>query len=297
VLRNLSMLVFALALVALQTGVTFAQAPDPSTYPQLAHDGGDLSQAAAEGLEGSLSTNPEAITARIELLGFYSGGTPLRLYGQDQTIQARRRLILWLIAHHPESEALDLSETTIDRAGHALADAAGYDQASAMWIEQARLHPDSATVLKNAARFFQLSDKPRAIALLRQAQHAAPGDRELAARLGYVYAIAILGVDMINHNGLPFSASAAEAQGEFAQHARTELTSSSDPIVVANAGWIIGQYGVILSAALRGKFAVDYFPLAEELINRAHQLDPNDPSYLGALEQLRTLRDRGAPPK
>jgi hypothetical protein len=64
-----------------------------------------------------------------------------------------------------------------------------------------------------------LSDKARAISLLRQAQQAAPGDPELAAHIGYLYALAILGVDMINHNGLPLSASAVEAQGDFARRA------------------------------------------------------------------------------
>jgi hypothetical protein len=76
-----------------------------------------------------------------------------------------------------------------------------------------------------------------------------------------------------------------------------DVRSSSDALVVANAGWIIGQYGLILSAVLQNKFAADYFPLAEELLNRAHQLDPNDPGYLGALEQLGTLRDGSAPPQ
>jgi hypothetical protein len=189
-----------------------------------------------------------------------------------------------------------VSEATIDRAGHALADAVGYDRASALWIEEAGLHQDSAAVLRHAARFFQLSDKVRAISLLRQARHAAPADRELAAHIGYVYALAILGVDMINHNGLPLSYSAAEAQGDFARRVHSELTGSSDAIVVGNAGWIIGQYGLILAGLLQGKFTVDYFPLAEELLGRAHELDPKSPMYPGALEQLRKLRDASRRP-
>jgi tetratricopeptide (TPR) repeat protein len=248
--KKLSMLA-AIALAALQTGAAFAQGPAPSTYPQLARDGQALSEAAAEALEASLSANPDEIAARIKLLGFYSRGAAMGLYGRDATIEARRRHILWFIAHHPESEAADLSEVTIDRAGHGLADAAGYDQASALWTEEAHLHPGSVAVLRHAARFFQLSDKARAISLLRQAQQAAPGDPELAAHIGYVCALAILGVDMINHNGLPLSSSAVEAQGVFARQARSELTSSSDALIIGNAGWIIGQYGPILSGMLR----------------------------------------------
>jgi hypothetical protein len=61
---------------------------------------------------------------------------------------------------------------------------------------------DDAAVLGNAARFFQLSDKEQAAALLKAAQRAAPQDAQWSGRLGYLYAIGILGVDMVNQNGL-----------------------------------------------------------------------------------------------
>jgi hypothetical protein len=281
----------AAALVVLQTSGALAQAPDAASYPKLARDGYALSQADAEGLEALLGKSPEDMAARIKLLGFYFRGAAMRLYGHDATIEARRRHILWLIEHHPESEATDLSEATIDRAGHSLADAPGYDRTSALWMEEARRHQDSAAVLSHAAKFFQLSDKERAISFLRQAQHAAPADQELAARIGYVYALAILGVDLINQNGLPMSHNAAEAHGEFARRALNEVENSSDAVVVGNAGWIVGQYGVILTGMLQGKFTIDYFPITEELLNRAHELEPNNPMYLGGLDQIRKLRD------
>ncbi len=294
---RLLLLFAAIVIAGLFTNYAFAQGPDPASYPKLARDGSALSQADAEGLEALLSKSPEDIAARIELLGFYSNGAAMRLYGHDATIEARRRHILWLIEHHPESEAADLSETTIDRAGHSLADAAGYDRAAALWMEAARRHPDSAAVLSHAAKFFQLSNKELAISLLRQAQRAAPSGPELAARIGYVYALAILGVDMINRNGLPMSYNAGEARGEFALRAFAELKNSSEVAVVGNAGWVAGQYGLILNGMLQGKFTVDYFPMAEELLNRAHQLDPANPMYPAALEQIRKLHNMSARPQ
>jgi hypothetical protein len=78
---------------------------------------------------------------------------------------------------------------------------------------------------------------------------------------------------------------------------QSELTTSSDARVVGNAGWIIGQYGLILGGMLRDKFAVDYFPLAEELLGRAHKLDSKDQMYPDALEQLRKLRDASRRPE
>ena len=119
---------------------------------------------------------------------------------------------MWLIENSPSSEASALSEATIDAKGHALADPVGFERASARWMEQARRHAGDARVLSHAARFFLLSDKERALSLLRQAQSVEPDDREWPARIGYVYALGILGVDMINQNGLPTSHNAAEAK-------------------------------------------------------------------------------------
>jgi len=292
-----SSLIAAVALVVLQTTGAFAQGPDPASYPKLVRDGTALSQADAEKIEAALNQNPEDMGARVKLLGFYFRGQAMKVYGRDATIEARRRHILWLIEHHPESEATNLSEATIDRAGHSLADVIGYDQASALWMQEARLHKDSAVVLSHASRFFQLSNKERAISLLKQAQIAAPGNREVASQLGYVYALTILGVDMVNGNGFPMSADVKEAQGDFARRALADLKTSTDVLVIANAAWVAGQYGVILTGIMPGKFTIDYFPVVEDLFNRALELDPNNPGYVAALEQLRQLGSQTHKPK
>jgi len=282
-------LLAALALLLAQATGVFAQ--EPASYPKLARDGYALSREDAEKLEAGLKDTPEDIAARVKLLGFYFRGPAMQALGHDATVEARRRHILWLVEHHPESEATELAEATIDAAGTTLADPAGYEQAAARWMDEAQQHQDSAAVLSHAARFFRLSNKERAISLLQQAQHAAPGDRDLDAKIGYVYALAILGVDMMNQNGLPTTHNAAEAHSEFAARAMSELKSSSDAAVVGNAGWIVGQYGVILNAMLKGKLTVDYFPVAEQLLNRAHELEPNEPKWSSALEQIGKLRD------
>jgi hypothetical protein len=296
--RSLLMSVWlVIMLIVLQTASAVAQEKASVSYPQLARQGYALSQAEAEGLESLLKNSPDDLAARTKILGFYFRGGAMRLYGRDATIEARRRHILWLIEHHPESEVVALSETTIDRAGHRLADLAGYGQASKLWIEQARRHENSAAVLRHAARFFQLSDKERAISLLKQAQHAAPDNRELSSRIGYVYALAILGVDMINSNGLPTSHNPAEAKGDFAMRAIDELNKSSDAIVLAQAGMIVGQYGLMLTAMQPGKFTVDYVPLSEAFLIKAQELEPANPAWSSTLEKLRELRSTARQPK
>jgi tetratricopeptide (TPR) repeat protein len=260
---------------------------DIAAFTRLARDGYRLAKSDVEGLEATLAGSPDDLVARTKLLGFYFRSA-LPDLGPETTIAARRRHILWLIEHHPESEAAVLAEATIDAKGHKLADAAGYAQASAAWIEQAKNHDRDVAVLRHAAKFFQLSDKDRALSLLKQAQAVAPDDRDLAVMTGYVYALAILGVDMINQNGLPTSHNPAEAAGDFARRAVEEVGGSSNVAVVGAAGQIIHNYGVILSAVYgAGRFKVDHVALAERFLGKARDLDPGNPHWQQQIEQLR----------
>ena len=113
-----------------------------------------------------------------------------------------------------------------------------------------------------------------------------------SARLGYLYALGILGVDMINQNGLPTSHNPVEANGDFARRALTELEKSTDAAMVGVAGRILGQYGLMMSAIFRGAsaFTVDYVPLAEAFLIRAQELEPTNRQWSSELEQFRKLR-------
>jgi len=159
-----------------------AQQSRPPTYASIARDGYRLTKVEAEAFEAALASNPDDLATRTKLLGFYFRGAG-RLYGPEATIAARRQHILWLIEHHPGSEVSQLSEATIDAAGHALADMNGYAEAARLWTKQAQQHGNDPRVLGNAARFFQLSDKQQAAALLKGAQRAAPQDAQRTANL------------------------------------------------------------------------------------------------------------------
>jgi hypothetical protein len=284
--------------VAVQLTPASAQRPAVTSPTELARDGYALTRNDAEAIEASLRDNPNDLAARTRLLGFYFRGAT-RVYPREVTIEARRRHILWLIANNPDSEASALSEATIDAKGHELADPAGFEQASVLWMEQARRHATDVRVLSHAASFFVLSNKERAVSLLRQAQSADPDHREWTARIGYVYALAILGVDMVNRNGLPTSHNAAEAKSAFALQAIDELRASSDAAMVGVAGKIVGEYGLILSAIDRGpdKVAVDHAALSEAFLTRAQELEPANPRWSSDLEQLRKLRSMASQPK
>jgi tetratricopeptide (TPR) repeat protein len=287
--KSLHWVLLAIGLATLQVETAQGQQSRPPTYASIAREGYRLTKVEAEALETALASNPDDLATRAKLLGFYFRGA-VPLYGPETTIAARRRHILWLIEYHPGSEVSQLSEATIDAAGNALADEDGYAEAAKLWTQQAQRSSNDAAVLGNAARFFQLSDKEQAAALLKGAQRAAPQDAQWSGRLGYLYAIGILGVDMINQNGLPTSHSPAESKSAFAAHARAELERSTDANVVGAAGSVLGQYGLMMGAMFRERFAVDYAPLAETLMLKAQQLDPANPQWPLALEQFRNFR-------
>jgi hypothetical protein len=281
----------AIVLVAVPITCVCAQQSHPVPYASIAREGYRLGKAEAEMLEGALNRNPDDLAARTRLLGFYFRGA-VKLYGPEATIAARRRHILWIIEHYPGSEAAGLSEATIDPAGHVLADKEGHQEASRLWTQTAQLHGNDPAVLGNAAKFFQLFDKEQAAALLKQAQVVAPNDSQWSGRLGYLYALGILGVDMINQNGLPTSYSPAEAQGAFAKHAREELEKSTDATMVGVAGRVLGQYGLMMGTLFRGSFALDYAPVAEGFLMKAQELESANPRWSGDLEQFRRLRSQ-----
>jgi hypothetical protein len=276
----------AVAQGTLQAPIQAADLPSPL---KVAREGYALTPAAAEELEAALKTNPDDLAARTRLLGFYFRQGS-RTVGRDVAVEARRRHILWLIEHRPGSGVMELSEVTIDKRGHALADSAGFEQAAAAWTGQVWRRGSDARVLGHAARFFLLSDKEQAASFLRQAQQVEPANPEWRARLGYVYALAILGVDMMNQNGLPTSHNAAEAKSAFALRTIEELKHASDATIVGVAGTLIGQQGLMLSAVHRGQFAVDHETLSDVFIARAQELEPKNPQWSAAAEQIRSLR-------
>ena len=76
-----------------------------------------------------------------------------------------------------------------------------------------------------------------------------------------------------------------------------ELKTSSDVVVVGTAGTIMGQYGLMLTAMLPGKFTVDHVSLSETCLIRAQQLEPANRQWSGILEKLRSLQSTARQPK
>jgi len=285
----------ALVVVVVAFVVTLSGAATISgagTSIQQLREGRKLSTQQVSKLEARLKANPDDLATRARLLGYYYVSA-INVAGPEATRAARRHHILWMIENHPENEITLEPELCIDSSGHTLADAEGYGQAKQLWLQQIDRHKDDARVLVHAARFVQLSDKAMAITCLTNAIHLSPDDRDIASRLAYSYAITVLGITMINNNGLPMSADPVEAQSALAKTAADELRASSNPVVVAVAGSVLSQYGPIVSTYTSG--AINHDALSEDLLLRAAALNPNDPDpplHLGNLYSSRMLGEK-----
>jgi tetratricopeptide (TPR) repeat protein len=282
--RGLGLALFA-NLLALFANLLWSVTVTAQTVPpaQLAREGRTLSVAQVNDLETRLTTNPEDLAARTRLLGYYFASAQ-RVVGADATRAARRRHIVWMIEHHPEAEVTTLSEMTIDPAGHPLADPDGYTEAKTRWLAQIDRRQGDARVLRHAARFFRLPDRALAIDLLKQAVRLSPTDADAAGELGYVYAITILGVTMINNNGLPMNVDPAAATGALATQSISDVRASSNLAVIRSAGAFLAQYGAMVGAI--SKVAINQDALAEELLTKAEAMNPTD---FGTVQSLATF--------
>jgi hypothetical protein len=283
--------VLVLMVVATALGSAIARAQTQYQAAQFAREGRALSASQAKELETRVADNPEDRAARTRLLGYYAS-TALRTIGAEATRDGRRRHILWFIQHHPESEATSLSEITIDPAGHALADADGYEQAKKAWLAQIDRHKDDVTVLLHAARFFRLPDRALTLDLLKRGVRLSGPNPNAARELGYVYGMTILGITMLNSNGIPLKADPDLAAGALAKQSIREVRESSNYAVVVSAGATLSQYSTFVSETLNG--AVSQKALAEELLKKADAMNQTDGASARSLADSYHLRWVGA---
>jgi hypothetical protein len=254
----------AAVLVAIAICSTSATA---QTVTQQVRAGRALTPTQAAELEKRLETSPNDLGPRVALLGYYFATAP-RVEGVGAAKAARRRHIIWMIENIPEEQVAMLSEMTIDPAGHSLADPEGYAAAKALWKARSDDPKANPLVLRHAAYFFRLHDKALALDCLKRAQTSLPATAELGAQ----YAITILGITMINSNGLPMAVDAAEADGDLARRAADELRASTNLTLLEFAGNMLAQYGGIARALSRG--AIDRDALTEEILRKVRARQP-----------------------
>lgn len=125
-------------------------------------------------------------------------------------------------------------------------------------------------------------DKAQAESELRLAMAKNPEDRRLAANLGFLYALELLGLDSMRGDS---SAEVSAADRErVAGQARRELEAQTNPAVLAGAGAAIPN--LAMRATVGGPVDPELFQFATNLNQRARKLAPNDAELSGPMPMI-----------
>lgn len=159
--------------------LTAAEEADPRRFFR---EGAALSGEEAAKLEEELGENPDNLSARIMLLGYYER----RAFESEDARKKRQAHIIWVIQNHPEHP---IAGPHINL--HPSLDGEAYFAAKELWLGQVEAHEENTAVLGNAARFLLLHDKDVAESLLNKAKALEPDNPEWSKRLGHLYSLGI----------------------------------------------------------------------------------------------------------
>jgi hypothetical protein len=217
-------------------------------------------------LESHVLQNPEDLDARAALLQLYLDSAPPTADPGKRSVRLQH--ILYLVEHHPEIAVSASKVAYVYSANGPYANAEDHDAVRHAWLAAVQAHPKNKAVALNAVRFLEMEDKDDAERVLRRGMDAEPENREIAANLGFLYAMEILG-----------------NEPDLASHASGELEQSSNAVVLAGAGTALPN----LAVRVNGARMVDHkiFDLARELSARATQLAPGDPDIQGPIPLIK----------
>ena len=156
-----------------------AVASDSSDADQDVMEGMKLSVEDAQQLEETLKHKPEDLSIRAKLLGYYSS----RPQSSEWNDGIREREVLWLIEHHPEARLAGLPYAQFDAVLHPFS----YKEGAALWKQQVAIHTNEPSVLRNAANYFLLFDRPVAEDLLKKGAVLEPQNPDWPSALGRLY--------------------------------------------------------------------------------------------------------------
>ena len=265
--------VLLLAIACRQQTATEPLRPDPEVQKQIDDNAARLARhraavamtvAEAAALEQTLQASPDNLEAREKLIIFYDQAGKVTW---EEKLAGIRKHALWRIAHLPDT---DLWIPNISKRY----DPEGYAQAKQLWLEKTSRPEVTPKTLARAAAFLSAYDKPAAEELLIRAQRKEPLG-QWPDPLADLYARAIVG-SVDSRYG---ATDAAEAQSAFAAEARRRLEATSDPNLLAAAGYALMRYSQSAPAASDA--------LGRRCLERAVTLDPQNVRARNALAQRR----------
>lgn len=167
----------------------------------------------------------------------------------------------------------------IYRAGRPNAYAADHEAVRRAWLDAVQAHPKETAVSLNAVRFLAVEDAEDAEQVLRRAMEVEPDNREIAANLGFLFAMELLGLPSLDRDAKP-----SIIGRDRPNHAKEELEQSSNAVVLAAAGTAIPNLLRAWSVDWINQTMVD---LAGELTARARRLAPDDAEIQGPMPLIK----------
>lgn len=239
-----------------------APSPSPAAPPppvMLPSPQAVKSDQEAADLEAKVAADPDDDRARFQLLNHYAAKGDL----------TRARVhAMYLIERRPESSQAVMATTLwagLAARGQAAED---FQQLANIWRNHAAERPQSARVLANAGGVLMRAGMPfEAESLFDRARRLDPADAFYTAGLANLYANAILG-------NLP-------GGQEFRPKARTELASTTDPLLLAYVAEVLLAYrGPVVrqpgQAPPSEQDSAQFVKEAETYVRRALALDPEN---------------------
>ena len=225
-----------------------------------------MTAAEAATLEQSLEANPDNVEAREKLIIFYDQAGKVTW---EEKLAGIRRHALWRLRNLPET---DLWIPNISKQY----DPDGYAQAKQLWLEQASRPDVTPKTLGRAAAFMRAYDKPVAEELWLRAHRMEP-EGIWSGHLAELYASAIAGLVDPRYG----TTGEVEVNAPFAAEARRKLEASTDPNVLAAAG-----YALAFRYAHAGP---DVSALGRRCLERAVTLDPENAWARTAMASVRDM--------
>ena len=160
---------------ALAIPILFGSPGSAEDLREEVRKGWDLTSEQAAALERQLAGNPQDLSTRAQLLGYY--------FRQRRADPARQtKHVVWFIRNAPESDVLRGPEGRI----MPMFNPGGYSEAKETWLQQIEGEPRNVTFLQHAAAFFTLSDDALSAELLERAEGIDPTNPQWATRLGHL---------------------------------------------------------------------------------------------------------------
>ncbi len=242
-------------------------------------EGRRMSEQHAESLEENLKADPNDLTSRTKLLGYYLGRAIKSK--SDAARKARRSHILWIVRHRPDAT---IAEDVAIQLSVWEEDWQAYGEGKRLWLAHIEKQKRNTKLLGNAAKFFFTKDKDLAEKLLKRAKQVEPENAAWPEKLGFLYELRYRDLE-----GNQRQALALKTLKEFEE--ALSLTEGST-----------GRYNVLLHLPEAAFYAQQFDSACNfsvKLLDQAHELDEElQPagiwSYVDAINRANVILGRVA---